>query len=101
MIDLANTNSIYHKTIIMAQKPFVPAVYDSFADAIGNTPVILLKGASKRTGCKYVRTLGRSVAANLFVEVVPLIDTHTSLLAPCCCSQHTQNLREVRALESW
>jgi hypothetical protein len=35
-------------------KHFVPAVYDSFADAIGNTPVILLKGASERTGCKCV-----------------------------------------------
>jgi hypothetical protein len=35
-------------------KHFVPAVYDSFADAIGNTPLILLKGASERTGCKCV-----------------------------------------------
>ena len=31
---------------------FTPAVYDSFVDAIGNTPLILLKGASERTGCK-------------------------------------------------
>lgn len=33
-------------------KKFVPAVYDSFVDAIGNTPLILLKGPSERTGCK-------------------------------------------------
>lgn len=31
---------------------FIPAVYDGFVDAIGNTPLILLKGASERTGCK-------------------------------------------------
>jgi hypothetical protein len=65
----------------MAQKPFVPAVYDSFVDAIGNTPVILLKGASERTGCKYVRTL-RSVAPNLFVVVAgsTTFDTHTIIV---------------------
>lgn len=32
--------------------PFVPAVYDGFVDAVGNTPMILLKGASDRTSCK-------------------------------------------------
>jgi hypothetical protein len=55
----------------MAQKPstFVPAVFDSFVDAIGNTPVILLKGASERTGCKYVRTLGNVAPTLLFVVV--------------------------------
>lgn len=31
---------------------FTPAVYDGFVEAVGNTPLILLKGASKRTGCK-------------------------------------------------
>ena len=31
--------------------PFVPAVYESFVDAIGNTPLIYLRGASQRTGC--------------------------------------------------
>jgi cysteine synthase A len=31
---------------------FTPAVYNGFVDAIGNTPLILLKGASERTGCK-------------------------------------------------
>ena len=33
-------------------KKFVPAVYDGFVDAIGNTPLIFLRGASERTGCK-------------------------------------------------
>ena len=36
----------------MTSRPFVPAVFNSFVDAIGNTPVILLKGPSERTGCK-------------------------------------------------
>lgn len=31
---------------------FVPPVYNSFVDAIGNTPLIYLKGPSERTGCK-------------------------------------------------
>ena len=31
---------------------FTPAVFDGFVDAIGNTPLILLKNASERTGCK-------------------------------------------------
>jgi cysteine synthase len=31
---------------------FTPAVYDGFVSAIGNTPLILIKGASERTGCK-------------------------------------------------
>ncbi|CAJ1970369.1 unnamed protein product [Cylindrotheca closterium] len=31
---------------------FVPAVFNGFVDAIGNTPLILLKGPSERTGCK-------------------------------------------------
>lgn len=31
---------------------FVPAVYGGFVDAIGNTPLILLKAASERTGCQ-------------------------------------------------
>mmetsp|Transcript_24381 Transcript_24381/g.59703 ORF Transcript_24381/g.59703 Transcript_24381/m.59703 type:complete len:152 (-) Transcript_24381:116-571(-) len=31
---------------------FVPAVYEGFVEAIGNTPLILLKGPSERTGCK-------------------------------------------------
>lgn len=31
---------------------FTPAVYESFVDAIGNTPLIFLKNASERTGCK-------------------------------------------------
>lgn len=33
-------------------KTFVPAVFDSFVDAIGNTPLIYLRGASERTQCK-------------------------------------------------
>jgi cysteine synthase A len=33
-------------------KAFVPAVYDGFVDAIGNTPLIYLRGPSERTGCK-------------------------------------------------
>lgn len=33
-------------------KKFTPAVYNGFVDAIGNTPLILLKGASERTGCQ-------------------------------------------------
>jgi len=37
----------------MSSNTFTPAVYDGgFVDAIGNTPLILLKGASERTGCK-------------------------------------------------
>lgn len=35
-----------------SQKEFTPAVYQSFIDAVGNTPLILLRGASERTGCK-------------------------------------------------
>lgn len=35
-----------------SKQAFVPAVYSSFVDAIGNTPLILLKGPSERTGCK-------------------------------------------------
>eukprot|EP00977_Amphora_coffeiformis_P029522 scaffold41256_cov145-Amphora_coffeaeformis.AAC.1 len=31
---------------------FTPAVYQGFVEAIGNTPLILLKGASARTGCQ-------------------------------------------------
>jgi cysteine synthase A len=31
---------------------FVPAVYGGFVEAIGNTPLIFLKGPSERTGCK-------------------------------------------------
>jgi cysteine synthase len=31
---------------------FRPPVYNSMVDAIGNTPLILLKGPSERTGCK-------------------------------------------------
>jgi len=30
---------------------FVPAVYSGFVDAVGNTPLIYLKGASERTQC--------------------------------------------------
>ena len=30
---------------------FVPAVYHGFVDAIGNTPLIYLRGPSERTGC--------------------------------------------------
>jgi len=30
---------------------FIPAVYNGFIDAIGNTPLIYLKGPSDRTGC--------------------------------------------------
>lgn len=33
-------------------KDFVPAVYNGFIDAIGNTPLIFLKNASERTGCQ-------------------------------------------------
>jgi cysteine synthase A len=33
-------------------RSFVPAVYDGFVDAIGNTPLIFLRGPSERTGCK-------------------------------------------------
>lgn len=36
----------------MSSPKFVPPVYDSFVDAVGNTPLIFLKGASERTGCK-------------------------------------------------
>jgi len=36
----------------MSSKTFVPAVYNGFVDAIGNTPLIYLKGPSERTGCK-------------------------------------------------
>lgn len=79
-------------------KPFVPAVYDSFADAIGNTPVILLKGASKRTGCKYVLLCRKR---SLMCEVVSWIDddAHTIMCLLCCFT--LQNLRKVRILESW
>lgn len=35
-----------------ASKDFVPAVYNGFVDAIGNTPLIYLKAASERTGCQ-------------------------------------------------
>jgi cysteine synthase A len=35
-----------------SKKAFVPAVYDSFVDAVGNTPMIFLRGPSERTGCK-------------------------------------------------
>lgn len=35
-----------------ASSRFIPAVYDGFVDAIGNTPLIYLKGPSQRTGCK-------------------------------------------------
>jgi len=35
-----------------AKKAFIPAVYDGFVDAIGNTPMIFLRGPSERTGCK-------------------------------------------------
>jgi cysteine synthase A len=31
---------------------FVPAIYQGFVDAIGNTPLIFLKGPSARTGCQ-------------------------------------------------
>ena len=31
---------------------FTPAVYQGFVEAIGNTPLILLRGASERTGCR-------------------------------------------------
>lgn len=33
-------------------KDFVPAVYNGFVEAIGNTPLIRLKAASERTGCE-------------------------------------------------
>jgi len=37
----------------MSSKDFVPAVYNNgMVEAIGNTPLILLKGPSERTGCK-------------------------------------------------
>ena len=36
----------------MSSKSFVPAVYNGFVDAIGNTPLIFLKGPSERTGCQ-------------------------------------------------
>jgi len=39
-------------TIRSAKAAFTPAVYQGFVDAIGNTPLILLKGPSERTGCK-------------------------------------------------
>jgi hypothetical protein len=50
------TKPAVSKNTMAKQRPkhFVPAVYDSFADAIGNTPVIMLEGASERTGCKCV-----------------------------------------------
>jgi len=35
-----------------SSKKFVPAVYEGFVDAVGNTPLIFLKGPSARTGCK-------------------------------------------------
>mmetsp|Transcript_43815 Transcript_43815/g.106247 ORF Transcript_43815/g.106247 Transcript_43815/m.106247 type:complete len:358 (-) Transcript_43815:628-1701(-) len=35
-----------------SKEEFVPAVYEGFVDAIGNTPLIYLKGPSERTGCK-------------------------------------------------
>lgn len=34
------------------RRVFTPAVFDGFVDAIGNTPIILLKGPSERTGCR-------------------------------------------------
>ena len=37
---------------ISTSKNFVPAVYNGFVDAIGNTPLIYLKAASERTGCQ-------------------------------------------------
>ncbi|KAG7359906.1 cysteine synthase [Nitzschia inconspicua] len=36
---------------MLSAKEFVPAVYNGFVDAIGNTPLIRLKAASERTGC--------------------------------------------------
>jgi cysteine synthase len=40
------------KSSSSSSSSFVPAVYNSFVDAVGNTPLILLKGPSERTGCK-------------------------------------------------
>jgi cysteine synthase len=34
-----------------SSKDFVPAVFNGFVEAIGNTPLIRLKAASERTGC--------------------------------------------------
>ena len=39
-------------TATTTTKKFIPAVYDGFVDAIGNTPLIFLRGPSERTGCK-------------------------------------------------
>jgi cysteine synthase len=35
-----------------SSKDFIPAVYNGFVDAIGNTPLIFLKAVSARTGCQ-------------------------------------------------
>lgn len=37
---------------VLHQGRFVPAVYKTFVDAIGNTPLIFLRGPSERTKCQ-------------------------------------------------
>jgi len=37
---------------MQTRRLFTPAVYNGFVDAIGNTPMIFLKGPSERSGCK-------------------------------------------------
>jgi cysteine synthase A len=43
---------MFVRSIIMSRTAFIPAVYDGFVDAVGNTPLIFLRGPSQRTGCK-------------------------------------------------
>ena len=61
-----------------AVEPATPPVYNGMVDAIGNTPLILLKGPSERTGCKIY---GKA-------EVTPHSALPSSLLAASLTSLH-------------
>jgi len=88
-----------HKTItatitMSSTKKFVPAVYDGFVDAIGNTPLIYLQGPSERTGCK---VYGKAEFLNPGGSVVrprKIADDELASSLPCLSHQTIMSLSE-------